>query len=58
VAFNDRFFAGVDDQSLPDMLSTLRRQVGESGLTLDSSRQEWSTAVATWLGKKAPGAGE
>jgi F-type H+-transporting ATPase subunit alpha len=51
VAFNDRLFADVGDADIPGMLETLRSHVQAGTLTLESSRQEWGSAVARWLGR-------
>ena len=57
VAFNDRLFADIEDDDLPGVLEALQSQVQSATLTLDSSRQEWSAAVARWLGKEQPESG-
>jgi len=53
VAFNDGLFVGVADEEVPHRLAVLQSKVRACTLTLDSSRQEWSAAVAEWLGKTA-----
>jgi F-type H+-transporting ATPase subunit alpha len=50
VAFNDRLFDGLEPAAMRKSLQTLTAAVEETTLTLDSAREEWSRAVAEWLG--------
>jgi F-type H+-transporting ATPase subunit alpha len=49
VAFNDGRFDAIEPEDIPARLKTLETRVGASGLTLDSPREQWATAVADWL---------
>jgi F-type H+-transporting ATPase subunit alpha len=55
VAFNDGAFDKVSPERVPSLLDTLLTRTLHSGLGLDSSREEWSSAVAGWLGGAAGG---
>jgi F-type H+-transporting ATPase subunit alpha len=48
-ACNENLLDGVDDGALDTALRRLRKGVAGSGLTLDSPRAEWLTAVRGWL---------
>lgn len=49
VAFNDHLFEGEDPDTIPALLAVLEKQVRQRAPGLDSPRQEWSAAVASWL---------
>ncbi|MGD2167527.1 MAG: F0F1 ATP synthase subunit alpha, partial [Gammaproteobacteria bacterium] len=49
--FNDRLFAEIEAEDLPDVLAMLLQHVERSDLTLDSPREQWSAALVQWLGK-------
>jgi F-type H+-transporting ATPase subunit alpha len=49
VAFNDGRFDAIEPEDIPGRLKTLESRVSASGLTLDSPREQWATAVADWL---------
>jgi len=49
VAFNDGRFDAIEPEDLPGRLKVLENRVTASGLTLDSPREQWATAVADWL---------
>jgi F-type H+-transporting ATPase subunit alpha len=51
VAFNDGRFEGLETAAIPDTLEVLRKQTLHTNLTLDSDRDAWSSAVASWLGE-------
>jgi len=50
VAFNDNHFAAVELDEIPALLDKLVQQSRRTSLTLDSPRDQWSTAIADWLG--------
>ena len=47
IAFNEGLFTEVDH--LPELLETLASKVSLTTLTLDSSRNQWQTALTDWL---------
>ena len=49
VAFNDGHFKGCERQQVSSLLNILQQEVKSSALTLDSPRDDWSSAVARWL---------
>jgi F-type H+-transporting ATPase subunit alpha len=49
VAFNDGRFDTIETEDIPERLRTLETRVRAAGLTLDSPREQWATAVADWL---------
>jgi len=49
VAFNDGLFEAVDPDGIPPLLRALEDAARVTTLSLDSPREEWSTAVASWL---------
>ncbi|EMP57446.1 F0F1 ATP synthase subunit alpha [Marinobacter santoriniensis NKSG1] len=49
IAFNDRRFEGLDLDRIAGMLETLDRAASETTLDLESSREDWSAAIAQWL---------
>jgi F-type H+-transporting ATPase subunit alpha len=51
IAFNDDLFKEIPPESIDTLLETLKDQSQKTTLTLDSPREEWSSAVATWLAK-------
>jgi F-type H+-transporting ATPase subunit alpha len=53
VAFNDRLFDKVEIEEVPVLLEMLETQVRRSNLTLDSPREEWKAAVASWFAHPA-----
>ena len=54
VAFNDGLFDAMDIDAIPAALETLRTRVQDSSLVLDTEREQWSRAVADWLGSVPP----
>ncbi|MEJ2404089.1 MAG: F0F1 ATP synthase subunit alpha [Candidatus Thiodiazotropha sp.] len=50
IAFNDHRFEAAQPEEIPRLLARLERAVAESELTLMSSRDSWSQAIAQWLG--------
>ncbi len=51
VAFNDGLFNETDPEEVPAQLALLEHHAGISGLTLDSSREQWAKAVSEWLAR-------
>lgn len=49
VAFNDGRLDSTAAEEIPGKLQHLQTRVVASGLTLDSPREQWSTAVSDWL---------
>jgi len=49
VAFNDGLFEGADPDAIPTLLAALEGPVRHTTLSLDTPREEWSAAVASWL---------
>jgi len=49
VAFNNDLCQNVDSDATPALLARLKKEAGNTTLSLDSPREEWSTAVASWL---------
>ena len=49
VAFNEGRFDEADVETIPQLLSELAIRQQHSLLTLDSPRQQWCDAVATWI---------
>jgi F-type H+-transporting ATPase subunit alpha len=49
VAFNDRLFDDSDADGIPALLEMLEAQGRRTTLRLDSPREEWSAAVASWF---------
>jgi F-type H+-transporting ATPase subunit alpha len=49
VAFNDDLFEATDPDAIPTLLAELEGRVRHSALNLDTPREEWSAAVASWL---------
>ena len=56
VAFNDRLFDEMSTDTIPAALEMLEGQVRRTTLRLDSPREEWSTAVASWFTQLTPDA--
>jgi F-type H+-transporting ATPase subunit alpha len=54
VAFNDGRFDATEPEDIPAGLRRLETRVRESGLTLDSPREQWAAAVADWLAAEHP----
>jgi F-type H+-transporting ATPase subunit alpha len=50
VAFNDGLFEAMEPEAAASRLLRMVDQVGAAGLTVDSPREDWSRAVADWLG--------
>jgi len=50
VAYNDGLFDDIEPADIRAHLTTLEKQVSRTGLTLDKAREQWSQAVAGWLG--------
>jgi len=55
VAFNDGLFKDIPPEQVPARLEALQHHVGDTTLTLDSPREQWSDAVASWLRLPATG---
>lgn len=53
VAFNDGQFESVPEEQFPALMEELVSGVHSSTLSLDSPREEWSSATAQWLGSHA-----
>ena len=53
VAFNDGVFDATDPDVISTLLTTLEERVGHTALSLDTPREEWSAAVASWLPTKS-----
>ena len=49
VAFNNSLFDEIKPEQVPSLLKTLIKKLEQSSLTLDSSREEWLSAVTQWL---------
>ncbi|MEN8133823.1 MAG: F0F1 ATP synthase subunit alpha [Pseudomonadota bacterium] len=49
VAFNDGLFDGTEPENIPSQLAVLEGRVKQTGLTLNSSREQWIEAVTGWL---------
>jgi F-type H+-transporting ATPase subunit alpha len=49
VAFNDGLFDATDPDAISALLTTLEERIGHTALSLDTPREEWSAAVASWL---------
>jgi len=49
-AFNDSQFTGSELEAIPKKLENLLARVDSSALTLDAPREDWSAAIARWLG--------
>jgi F-type H+-transporting ATPase subunit alpha len=49
VAFNDGRFDRIEVEGIPTLLDRLQRKSQHTTLTLDSPREQWSSAVAEWL---------
>ena len=49
VAFNDGLFKETDPDAISTLLTALERPARLTALSLDAPREEWSTAVASWL---------
>jgi F-type H+-transporting ATPase subunit alpha len=50
VAFNDGVFDDTELEKIPAQLEKLDYEVTHFGLTLDSPREQWSKAIASWFG--------
>ena len=49
VAFNDGLFGDAEPDTVSALLTTLEQPARRTTLGLDAPREEWSTAVASWL---------
>ena len=49
VAFNDGLFEATDPDAIPTLFAVLEDRVRHTALSLDTPREEWSAAVASWL---------
>jgi F-type H+-transporting ATPase subunit alpha len=59
IAFNDGRFDGVSDESaIPGLLAAIEAGLREASLTLDSPREAWAQAVATWTSAATGGAAQ
>jgi len=50
VAFNDGLFKDIPPEQVLARLAMMQQQVAQTTLGLDSPREQWSSAVAGWLG--------
>ncbi len=53
VAFNDGLFDEMKIEDVSVFLSTLKKQVAQSGLRLDKPREDWVSAVSGWFNTEA-----
>jgi F-type H+-transporting ATPase subunit alpha len=51
IAFNDNLFDPLELEQVEEALAGLAQCVAQGQLTLESAREDWSTAVADWLRK-------
>ncbi|MGD8673423.1 MAG: F0F1 ATP synthase subunit alpha, partial [Thiogranum sp.] len=59
VAFNDgRFDAIEDETSVAAVLAALESGLQQSPLALDSPREAWSDAAATWIARRPDETGQ
>jgi F-type H+-transporting ATPase subunit alpha len=49
VAFNDGHFESLDVDDITPLLEAFEEKARHTSLSLDDSREEWSTAVVDWL---------
>jgi len=49
VAFNDDQFKSVEPEEIHELFSALQHHLQHTTLTLDSPREQWSSAVVSWL---------
>jgi F-type H+-transporting ATPase subunit alpha len=49
VAFNDGLLDSADPEAIPAVLAALEEPVQQTLLSLDASREEWSTALTNWI---------
>ncbi len=49
VAFNDGLFESVEVDAVTPLLQAFEQKARHTSLSLDDSREEWSTAVADWF---------
>lgn len=56
VAFNDGLFESEEPDAIPALLTVLDAALRHATLDLDSPREEWSAAVASWLAAADRGA--
>jgi F-type H+-transporting ATPase subunit alpha len=54
IAFNDGLFTGLPEEHVAEQLDNLESRMTRHTLTLDSSREAWSRAVAEWLPNRRP----
>ncbi len=54
VAFNDGLLDDQEPERVGEILKPLYLQAADSGLSLEASREDWSRAVAQWLGSPPP----
>ncbi|RLA00910.1 MAG: F0F1 ATP synthase subunit alpha [Gammaproteobacteria bacterium] len=52
IAFNEGFFTQAEPDHLPEILEKLASSVSLSTMTLDSPRNQWQAALASWLNTK------
>lgn len=50
VAFNNSLFDDIEPEDIPVQLKNLENRIAQSGLTLNSPREQWVNAVTGWLG--------
>jgi F-type H+-transporting ATPase subunit alpha len=55
VAFNDGRFDKLEMKAIPGVLETLQQKILHTTLTLDDDREEWSSAVASWVSRDEHG---
>ena len=53
VAFNDGLFKDAELDTISVLLAALEEPVRHTTLSLDSPREEWSTAVASWFSSRS-----
>ena len=51
VAFNDGLFNDAEPEDIASQLALLESRIKQTGLTLNSSREQWIEAVTGWLGQ-------
>lgn len=53
MAFNDSLFDGLEPDHVAGVMAKLAEHVASSGLTLESPRDDWASALAGWLPEAA-----
>ena len=49
IAFNDGLFAAIDVERLASVMQALRQHIEGSSLALDTPRERWQAALASWF---------